>query len=112
MTSLLDGVMERRARRLVDEVGAWLPADGPVLDLGSGTGHLSARLARELGIEVVPADVTDMHVVGPRPVLIADGELPFEEDAFSAALLLFVIPVDASWRRRASRRPPEVPSTA
>jgi ubiquinone/menaquinone biosynthesis C-methylase UbiE len=62
-----------------------------VLDLGSGTGHLSARLERELGLDVVTADVSDMHVVGPPPVLIADGVLPFEDRTFSAALLLFML---------------------
>ena len=87
----LDAVMERRARQLMEQVGAWLPAEGPVLDLGSGTGHLSARLERERGLEVVTADVSDIHVVGPPPVLIADGVLPFEEGRFSAALLFFML---------------------
>ncbi len=91
MKSILDAVMERRARRLMEQVGAWLPTDGPLLDLGSGTGHFSALLERELGLEVVTADVTDIHVVGPPPVPIADGVLPFEEGTFSAALLLFML---------------------
>jgi SAM-dependent methyltransferase len=91
LKSLLDSVMDRRARQLMEQVGGWLPSNGPVLDLGSGTGHLSARLTRELGLEVVTADVSDIHVVGPPPVLIADGVLPFEDDTFSAALLLFVL---------------------
>jgi SAM-dependent methyltransferase len=91
LKSMLDAVMERRARRLMDQVGAWLPAEGPLLDLGSGTGHLSALLERELGLEVVTADVSDIHVVGPAPVLIADGALPFEEKTFSAALLAFML---------------------
>jgi SAM-dependent methyltransferase len=83
--------MERRARQLVEQVSAWLPAEGPVLDLGSGTGHLSARLERELGLEMVPADVSDLHVTGRPPVLIADGVLPFEDEKFSAALLFFML---------------------
>jgi ubiquinone/menaquinone biosynthesis C-methylase UbiE len=91
LKSMLDAVMERRARRLMDHVGAWLPPDGRVLDLGSGTGHLSARLQRERGLEVVTADVSDIHVVGPPPVLIAEGVLPFEEKAFSATLLFFML---------------------
>lgn len=91
LKSLLDAVMERRARQLVEQVGAWLPSDGPVLDLGSGTGHLSARLESALGLEVVGADVSDMHVVGRPPVLIADGVLPFEKNTFSAALLCFML---------------------
>jgi len=91
LKSVFDAVMERRARQLMEQVGAWLPAEGPLLDLGSGTGHLSARLERELGLEVVTADVSDMHVVGPPPVLIDEGALPFEEGTFSAALLFFML---------------------
>jgi SAM-dependent methyltransferase len=87
----LDAVMERRAQQLMEQVGAWLPSEGPVLDFGSGTGHLSARLERELGLAVVTADVSDIHVVGPPPVLIADGVLPFEAGTFSAALLVFML---------------------
>jgi SAM-dependent methyltransferase len=91
LTSILDAVMERRARQLMEQVSDWLPTEGPVLDLGSGTGHLSARLERELGLEMVPADVSDLHVVGRPPVLVADGVLPFEEGTFSAALLFFML---------------------
>ena|SRR5687767_4098015 len=88
---LFDAVMERRSRQLIEHVGDWLPTEGPVLDLGSGTGHISAQLERKLGLEVVTADVTDMHVVGRRPVLITDGVLPFEDGTFSAALLFFML---------------------
>jgi SAM-dependent methyltransferase len=91
LTSLLDGVMERRARRLVEQVGQWLPAQGPVLDLGSGTGHLAAELQRDRKLDVVTADVSDFHVVGPRPVLLGDGALPFEAETFTAALLVFML---------------------
>jgi len=91
LQSMFEGVMERRARRLLDHVRAWLPSAGRVLDLGSGTGHVSAHLARELGLDVVAADVSDIHVVGPIPVLIDDGVLPFEDRTFAAALLLFML---------------------
>ena len=91
LKSILDRVMERRARQLMEQVSAWLPAAGPVLDLGSGTGHLSARLEQALGLDVVTADVSDIHVVGRPPVMIAGGVLPFDEGTFSAALLFFVL---------------------
>ena len=88
---LFDSVMERRASELLAQVAPWLPSEGRVLDVGSGTGHLAARLERLLGLEVVTADVTDIHIEGPPPVLIADGVLPFEDGTFSAALLLFML---------------------
>lgn len=91
LKSLLDGVMERRSRLLIEQVSQWLPAEGPVLDLGSGTGHLSARLERERGLGVITADVSDIHVTGRAPVLIADGALPFDEKVFTASLLFFVL---------------------
>ena len=91
MKSLLDGIMERRARTLIAQIGEWLPDTGPVLDLGSGTGHLAARIERETGLEVITADVSDMHVTGRRPVVIADGALPFDDAEFSAALLIFML---------------------
>lgn len=91
LKSIFDAIMERRARQLMESVGAWLPTEGPVLDVGSGTGHLSALLERELGLDVVAADVSDIHVVGRPPVLISDGAFPFEPRTFSAALLFFML---------------------
>ena len=96
LKSLLDAVMERRAAQLTADVGEWLPGHGPVLDLGSGTGHVAARLQRERGLEVVTADVSDMHVVGPPPVMIRDGALPFDAETFSAALLIFMLAYPAN----------------
>jgi ubiquinone/menaquinone biosynthesis C-methylase UbiE len=91
LKSIMDAVMERRSSRLIEHVGAWLPTEGPLLDLGSGTGHLSARLERELGLEVITADVTDLHVTGRPPVLIADGVLPFADATYTATLLCFML---------------------
>jgi ubiquinone/menaquinone biosynthesis C-methylase UbiE len=91
LKKILNAVMERRAVALVERIRPWLPGEGPVLDLGSGTGHLGVRLHRELKVEVVPADVSDLHVVGRPPVLISDGPLPFDDGKFSAALLLFML---------------------
>jgi ubiquinone/menaquinone biosynthesis C-methylase UbiE len=91
LKSIFDAVMERRSTHLLAQIGASLPTEGPVLDLGSGTGHLAARLERERGLAVIAADVSDLHVVGRPPVLIADGVLPFDDGTFSATLLCFML---------------------
>lgn len=91
LKSLFDAVMERRAGQLIEQLGDWLPDDGLVLDLGSGTGHLSSRLERQRGTTIVAADVSDMHVVGRPPVAVDDGALPFANGTFSAALLVFML---------------------
>ena len=91
LKSIFNSVMERRSGELMEQVSGWIPQDGRILDLGSGTGHLAARLERELGVEVVPADVSDMHVVGRPPVIITDGTLPFDAKTFSGALLFFML---------------------
>lgn len=91
LKSLLDAVMLRRSRRLVELVRDWLPATGPMLDLGSGTGHFAALLEGELSFTVVPADVSDIHVTGRPPVPVSDGMLPFEADTYTAALLLYML---------------------
>lgn len=91
LKSLFDGVMEQRASQLIEQTREWLPAKGPVLDLGSGTGHLSVELERVLGLEIVSADVSDMHVVGRPPVLVTDGVLPFANDTYTATLLFFML---------------------
>lgn len=91
LKATFDAVMERRSTQLLEQVGDWLPPLGPVLDLGSGTGHLAARLERDRGLSIVTADVSDMHVTGPAPVLVGDGDLPFDGNTFSSALLLFML---------------------
>ena len=91
LKAIFDAVMERRTRQLIEQVRDWLPPSGTVVDIGSGTGHVSAGLERERAIDVVPVDVTDMHVVGPAPAIITDGVLPFASTQFSAALLFFML---------------------
>jgi hypothetical protein len=48
-------------------------------------------LERKLGLEIIAADVSDMHVVGRAPIIIADGVLPFETAKFAGALLIFML---------------------
>lgn len=91
LKAVLDGVMDRRSTQLLAQVGSWIPSTGPVLDLGSGTGHLAAAVEGAHNVEVITADVSNIHLVGPPPVVISDGALPFEPDRFTAALLVFML---------------------
>jgi ubiquinone/menaquinone biosynthesis C-methylase UbiE len=91
LTRMMEGIMRRRTLGLMELIGDWLPREGPVLDLGSGTGHLAAHIERTRSIEVVTADVSDFHVTGRPPVVVSDAPLPFEDRAFSAALLAFML---------------------
>jgi ubiquinone/menaquinone biosynthesis C-methylase UbiE len=88
---IIDRLLRRRAERLVRFIRPELPAAGPVLDVGSGTGHNAECLAGSSPLEVVEADVVDMHLVGRGPVLFDGKMLPFTDARFSASILLFVL---------------------
>jgi ubiquinone/menaquinone biosynthesis C-methylase UbiE len=91
MKRVLDMLLDRRAERLVQFLLPDLPHDGRILDLGSGTGHNARCLAARIPLEIVEADVVDIHSVGPGPVLFDGQNLPFEHATFSAAIALFVL---------------------
>jgi SAM-dependent methyltransferase len=88
---ILHTLLRRRAQRLIRFILPELPAAGPILDVGSGTGHNAECLVHISPLEVVEADVVDMHVVGRGPVLFDGKMLPFPDANFSAAVLLFVL---------------------
>jgi SAM-dependent methyltransferase len=85
-----DAVMHARAALLCRRLAPWLPAGDAILDIGSGTGHNGHRL-RRLGRTVVESDIVDMHTCGPGPARIEDGRLPFGDDAFDWATMLYIL---------------------
>jgi ubiquinone/menaquinone biosynthesis C-methylase UbiE len=91
MTLLGDRLLTSRAARVAKRVVPHLPPRGRVLDVGSGTGHNARRLRATTGLEVVEADVASLAPAGQGPVLFSGTELPFEDRAFDAALLLYVL---------------------
>jgi SAM-dependent methyltransferase len=92
LKSLLDHILQRRAERLVSRMSPFLPSPGSVLDIGCGTGHNAATLrAHYPGAEIIEADVIDMKVVGPPPVLIGTKEWPFADRQFACGLVTFVL---------------------
>jgi len=87
----MESLLRRRAKRLVRFILPDLPAVGPILDVGSGTGHNAECLVAISPLEVIEADVVDMHSVGSGPVLFDGKVLPFQDAEFTASILLFVL---------------------
>jgi SAM-dependent methyltransferase len=88
----MDRVLHYRAERILSRIGPFLPPQGTVLDIGCGTGHNAAAIrARYASVEVLEADVVDMKVTGPPPVLLDGKELPFGDGQFECGLALFVL---------------------
>jgi len=90
--SIIDAAMSARAGNLARIVLPFLPKDGNVLDVGSGTGHNAAALRQsrpDLGFR--ECDIVDMHVVGGGADLIVDGRLPYDNSTFAAVTLFFML---------------------
>ncbi|PSR02804.1 MAG: hypothetical protein BRD47_02135 [Bacteroidetes bacterium QS_8_68_28] len=96
--ALLCPLLRRRARRKARRVTDLLPAGflsgnppARVLDLGAGEGFVGEWLHQRYGAEVVLADVGDFNRTD-LPQVVYDGcQLPFEDDAFDAVVLYFVL---------------------
>ncbi len=91
MKRMMDRLLQRRAERLIRFILPELPSIGPILDIGSGTGHNAQFLARIAPLDVIQADVVDIHLVGRGPVVFDGKALPFPDAHFSASILLFVL---------------------
>ena len=88
---MMDATLRRRAEHLLARIEPFLPSHGELLDIGCGTGHNGQAIRGSMpALHVSEADVTDMKVVGPPPVLFAGG-LPFEDSAFDVGTMLFVL---------------------
>lgn len=91
MKTWMNHILLRRAYRLLERLKPHLPAAGPILDVGSGTGHNALVIEHSTGLQVTEVDVTNMNALG-RPVVLYDGlHLPFGGGTFRAAIMLFVL---------------------
>ncbi len=87
-------LQQKRSKQKAEWIGDLLPAGGGplrVLDLGAGEGYVGEALQRQIGTEVMLADVADLNRAD-LPHVVYDGRrLPFEENAFDVTVLYFVL---------------------
>ena len=91
MNRLLDALMLHRAGQLAQRLSPHLPAQGNLLDIGSGTGHNGRVIERKTGLTVTELDVVDMNCVGRAPRIFDGVHIPFMDQSFDAVTLLFVL---------------------
>lgn len=95
------------AARETAVLAAALPADGPVLEIGVGTGQVAIPL-REAGIAMVGLDLSAAMMAvlvdkagGEPPFPLVNGDattLPFDREVFEAALFRWVLHLIPNWR--------------
>ncbi len=91
MKWLIFEILERRAVRIAGQIAAHLPETGKVLDIGSGTGHNVRELSKTTFLSFFETDVVNMSLTDSRPILFDGKDLPFNNNAFSSSLMLFML---------------------
>ena len=86
----IDALAAERAEAIAARLAPWLP-DGPLLDVGSGTGHNAEAIRSLTGAQVLETDIADFHRRGPGPRISRGGQIPFKTGEFAAALALHVL---------------------
>ncbi len=83
--------MPSREEIIVEHVKAFLPAKQHVVEIGAGNGLVAQMLHDATGAEFTLLDVVDYNR-SKLPMRVYDGKnVPFEDDAFDLALLIFVL---------------------
>ena len=91
MQVILDFVMTRRAATLAERLRPFLPAAGRGLDIGAGTGHNVQALQARSQVRFVEIDLTDLRVIEGIGVCYDGQVLPFADQTFQCALLIFIL---------------------
>ncbi len=89
---LLHHVLHRRAQGLARWIAPHLPQHGYAADIGAGTGHNTHALRQRTGLTFIDIDVVNMRVVPGQAVLFDGTTLPFADQSFTCACLIFVLP--------------------
>ena len=94
LDKLFNSIMRSRAKKLSRLLAPLMNADSQVLNVGSGTGHNSVALRRhfrESNFRIVQTDVVDLSVVAENPIMIDGVTLPFDDNQFTHALMIYML---------------------
>lgn len=81
----------KRAKRIASWVVEYLKPGEKVVDIGAGDCVLSHFLQEMSDIEIFPIDVSDYSETHLKPIVYDGSKLPFPNNYFDSALLLFVL---------------------
>ncbi len=88
-----------RENEIGRRVGAHLEPGWTLLDVGSGTGLISLHLRTRYAVRPTLTDLVLYDRTGlPRVEMASSTEIPVPDDAFDAAMLLFVFHHMAGWK--------------
>lgn len=84
---------DRRTRVLASSVGAMIPENANVLDIGCGNGQISSMIAAgRPGINIKGIDIMKRKEKCFIPVEVFDGKnIPYDDNSFDAALFIDVL---------------------
>ena len=89
--AVLPWLMRYRGTKKWSWLRTHLGSSGRVLDVGAGEGYVGAAARQTSGLEVQLVDVVDFNRTD-LPLTVYDGHhLPFDDETFDAALLVFVL---------------------
>ena len=84
---------EKRAHQIANPLLPWLErGSGPILDFGSGLGHVGSLAAQHTGRPVTYLDIKDYPYTAPGvKITVFDGKtIPFPEESFETSLGVLV----------------------
>lgn len=88
----MNQLLWHRAKAMANRIAPFIGESRTVIDIGCGMGHNAAALSQRYPNAVfAEADVVNMKTVGDAPLLLKEGKIPADDDAFDCGLMLFVL---------------------
>lgn len=89
--NIVDYLKKKRSEKIASWIGTHLNSGEKVVDIGAGDCFLSHSLQQRCGIEVFPVDIADYGRTDLKTIIYDGKTLPFPDDYFDSALVLFVL---------------------